>query len=167
MRSIVRFGIVCIVFMVTLAIVPVAPAQQASEPTPAPVPEQILTARKIFISNARGDAVAGAIPPNLAYDELYAAIKTWGKYQLAGTPADADLIFQISFLGTQAGGPIRLVIIDPKTHVALWPLAEFVQTWARGTTGRKNFDKAMADLVEDLKQVVSQAPGATNPAAPE
>jgi hypothetical protein len=61
------------------------------------------------------------------------------------------LIFQIGFIGSQAGFPIRSVMVDPRTQATLWPLTEYVQIWARGSTGRKNFDKAMTALVDDVK----------------
>jgi hypothetical protein len=67
--------------------------------------------------------------------------------------ADADLVFQIRFVGGQVGGLIRLVILDLKTHAALWPIAEPVQGWARKPTGRQNFDKAMVALAAGPKTI--------------
>ena len=74
----------------------------------APLPSQILTAKKVFISN-----LGGGLDPKLwsggtaqPYNELYAAIKNSGKYQLVAAPADADLILQISYANplTDVGG---------------------------------------------------------------
>jgi len=73
-------------------------AQAASVAPAAPIPSQILTAKKVFISNA----VSGIDPkiwsggPAQPYNELYAAIKSWGRYELVGDPAAADLVFEQS-----------------------------------------------------------------------
>jgi hypothetical protein len=78
-------------------------------------------------------------PPYLTqtYNEFYAAMKDWGRYELAATPAEADLIFEVRFAVTvgprkvyQGSGmapqepQVRLVISDPKTRVVLWAFTE-------------------------------------------
>ena len=164
MKTITREYILWIISTIALLGAPIVAAQEPADPSPAPIPSQILAAQKVFISNAQNDSIAGAIAPNIAYDEFYAAMRSWGRYELTDTPASADLVFQVGFVGSQAGFPVHLTIIDPKTHTTLWPITEYVQAWARGSTGRKNFDKAMAALVADLKQLASQPPGPSTPA---
>src|SRR5229473_2529352 len=77
--------------------VPGMEAQQGSIPAAAPVPSQISAAKKLFIANAGDESdyfasktgeVKGGI--DRPYNQLYAAMKSWGKYQLVGAPADAD-----------------------------------------------------------------------------
>jgi hypothetical protein len=149
-------------------------AQQPGDPPPAPIPTPIFTAKKVFISNASGEIAVPAGTPEVTYNEFYAAMKSWGRYELVSAPADADLVFQIHFtlvIGptdvTKGSGAstqtfqIRLMILDPKTQVVLWPIVEHVKPWARGATGRKNFDQAMATLVDDLKKLATP-PIATN-----
>jgi hypothetical protein len=73
-------------------------------------------------------------PPYLTqtYNEFYAAMKDWGRYELAATPAEADLIYEVAFCSYgrsdevyQGSGmapqepQVRLVISDPKTRVVL------------------------------------------------
>jgi hypothetical protein len=159
----IRAGVLWAISAMALMAAPSAFAQQSSDLPSAPIPSQIDTARKVFISNGGSDSIYGVLPANLAYDEFYAAMKSWGKYELTTAPSDADLVFQIRFISIPGGGPIRLEIVDPKSHVTLWPIAELVQPWARLTTGRKNFDKAMAALVNDLKELTSQPAGAADP----
>src|ERR1700723_3799054 len=89
----------------------VASPAHAQESPSAPVPAQLITAGKIFISNAGGD-----IDPNTRrlgeflglpirpYNEFYSAMKSWGRYQIVSTPSDADLIFEISFSVSLATG---------------------------------------------------------------
>ncbi len=62
-------------------------AKPAPTPTPfvAPIPTQILTAKKVFISNAgTEDAIRNWLQHydadvNLPYDQLYAAVKNCGQ----------------------------------------------------------------------------------------
>jgi hypothetical protein len=157
MTKITLIGMLCIVSTFGLLAAPVANAQKVAEPAPAPVPVQVLRAKTVFISNA--ESTDPLQVPNLAYDEFYADVKAWGRYQLVATPADADLILAVRF----EGGGLRLVISDPKTHVELWPLFEGVQGWNRQSTGRKNFTRAMDALVEDVKALTtSPSPSADN-----
>jgi hypothetical protein len=139
-----------------LLTVPIAAAQTASDPPPAPIPAQVLMGKKVFISNGEstGDRVSKV--PNLTYNAFYANMKNWGRYELVPAPADADLVFDPSFvLGFDGVLRLRLVIVDPKTHIALWTFIEHVQPWARESTGRKNFDQSMAKLVEDVKKLTA------------
>jgi hypothetical protein len=139
-----------------------AQAQSAS----APVPAQLVTAGKIFISNAGGD-----IDPNTRrlgeftglpirpYNEFYAAMKSWGRYQLVSTPADADLIFELSFsvsLGSGAAdAKFHLVILDPKTHVTLWAFNEYIENAILGSNREKHFEQGMESIVADAKSLAS------------
>src|ERR1700674_1223893 len=105
-------------------------AQQPEETPAAPVPAQIGIAKRIFISNA-GEEAFFLLPkdaiyrggPNRAYNQFYAAMKSWGRYELVSAPADADLIFDIGFTDKYEirflVSQLRLLMLDPKTHVAL------------------------------------------------
>jgi len=163
MKRIAKMGIVCILAAIALAAVPNLEAQQASNPAPAPVPIQILTARKVFISNGDGDEMFNV--PNLTYNTFYAAMKSWGKYELVSAPADADLVFEVRFV-INSLPTLRLVILDPKMHVVLWHIVDAVQSWAREATGRKNFDQGMTTLVEEVKMLTSHDLPAGNGGAP-
>jgi hypothetical protein len=72
-------------------------AQQSKDV--APIPVQIIAARKVFISNAGQESVPGAFSgePDRTYNQFYGAIKNWGQYELVSAPADADLVLEISF----------------------------------------------------------------------
>ena len=99
LRSI-KQGIVCIALVLASAMV--LRAQQQGNAPAAPVPEQISAAKKVFISNGGGDAVSADFfksqgNPNKLYDEFYAAMKSWGRYELVAAPANADLVFEINF----------------------------------------------------------------------
>jgi hypothetical protein len=149
-------------------IVPVIGAQV----TAAPLPQQILAAKKVFISNAGGmldlNVVSG--DPRRDYNQFYAAMQAWGRYSLVGSPADADMVVQISiiYIPRQIGADttpfpsFRVALLDPKTGVALWVLDEFlVDKPSMGLIFKKNrdkvFDEAIDRLVSDMK-VLTAAP---------
>ena len=153
-------------------------AEQAKPAPPAP----ILAAKKVFVANAGGDEpwiddgqFSGG--SDRTYNQFYAGMKTWSRYELVGAPADADLLFEIEFTvppiageasrtGTIAGRPydpqFRLVIRDPKTNALLWAFTEHA-AWAilQGNRDR-NFDQALARIVTDL-QGLSAAADANKP----
>lgn len=159
--------------------IPTQSAQTTKEATVAkgPVPAQIVAASRVFISNGGDDCnPLGSLAFNgdstRAYDEFYAAMKSWGRYGLTGAPADADLVFQISFTcpsagsnavkgvsGTIAYNPqFRLSIMDLKTHVQLWALIEHVRPAVLQGNRDKNFEEAMATLVDDMKALAAGSP---------
>jgi hypothetical protein len=141
----------------------------------APIPSPILAAKKIFISNAGQESV-----PRLgyftgdadhAYNQFYSAMKTWGQYELVSAPADADLIFEISFtvlpagnnvfkgdsLGTPYVPRLKLLILDPKTHFTLWGFTEEVDWAILAGNRNKNFSQGMDNLVADLKKLTTRS----------
>jgi hypothetical protein len=144
----------------------------------APVPAPLLSARKVFISNAGADS--GLFPhpfsgdPDRPYNEFYADIKSWGRYELVNDPADADLVFELQL--TAPSGPqnpskqngasdplpmFRLTILDRKTHYVLWALTESVGSAYTQKTHDNNFDLALGSITDDLKRLTS-VPAAAN-----
>jgi hypothetical protein len=116
-----------------LGLVQFLDAQQSKGSAPAPVPVQIAAAQKVFISNAGGESLETVIDqivfnggPDRPYSEFYEAMKNWGRFDLVSSPADADLVLEISWALSDTGlrlpvlGQLRLVVIDPKTRVTLW-----------------------------------------------
>jgi hypothetical protein len=152
----------------------------ASQPTPpAPVPAQIFAAKKVFISNAGEDRYSSDEPlfdggPDRTYNQFYAAMKDLARYELVGTPGEADLFFEIRFTSPQqylgsnttvVDAQFRLIIRDPKTNAILWGVAEHAD-WAFLKSNRnKNFDKAMAKLVDDVKLLTQPSPVLTGAVA--
>jgi hypothetical protein len=158
-------------------------AAQTKQVPPAPLPAQISTAKKIFIANAGGDdpGISESFfnrDVDRAYNQFYAAMKSAGRYELVGSPAEADLLFEIRFLVQpsvfkgDALGPtydpqFRLEIRDPKTNALLWGFTEHME-WAilQGNRNR-NFDQASARIVTDVLALGTRAlAAATAPAKP-
>jgi len=175
MRKGIRVGIAGVAIALAWAAVPGLGAQDQKAAAPAPLPAQIFTAKKVFVSNAGGDSLGEySGGPDRAYDELYGALKSWGRYELVGAPADAELVFEISYsmriLGEAVSGgggtPIsnktvkdpqfQLAIRDVKTHVLLWTFTEHLQNALLQGNRDKNFEHAMAAVVNDIKNVAGQ-----------
>jgi hypothetical protein len=117
--------------VVTLA--PVAWAQQAPAAPVAPVPAQIVTAKTVFISNAGVDATSPVdfkrARPTEPYNQFYVAMKRRARYEVVGTPADADLVLQLRFSAPLSScetyqPQLTLAILDTKTHFLLWTFTE-------------------------------------------
>ncbi len=141
---------------------------QAQEVPPAPIPVQITSAKTVFIANAgeendylsrRNNWFSGG--SHRAYNQFYAAVKNWGRYELAATPGEADMIFEIEQKDARPVSEpmayLSLRILDPKTHVVLWGLSAAVELAGRSQNREKNFNAAMTSLVNDLKNLASPA----------
>jgi hypothetical protein len=163
-----KFRLVLLSFAV-FALQSVVPSIRAQAPA-APIPQQILAAQKVFISNAGGlldlNVVNG--DPRRDYNQFYAAMQAWGHYSLVGSPADADMVVQISiiYIPRQIGEQtvpfpsFRVALLDPKTGVTLWVLDEFlVDKPSLSLILKKNrdkvFDEAIDKLVNDLKSLTA------------
>lgn len=150
----------------TLLCAPLLGADKTKEPvSPAPAPAQIATGRKVFLAYAGINtmSLAGYIidvtgAPNGLYDEFYATIRNWEGYQLVSTPADADLVFNLSISQIRGEDPILVLkILDPKTNVLLWAFMENVGGGSgREATRRKAWDESLASLGNQVTELAAQ-----------
>ncbi len=130
----------------------------------APVPSQIRTAKKLFIGNAGGEFDTGdwTGPSSRTYSQFYLQTKSSGKYELVGTPSDADLVLEVSFVAESEcrrnDAQFKLAIIDPKTHIQLWTLGSNIHNQLPGgrKTRDRRFDEALAKLASDFQQLSAQ-----------
>jgi len=167
-----RIAISAITVGLVLAGAPVLGAQQAKEGSapPAPLPSQVMGGKTVFVSNAGEENFTGAFGPvfsggpDRVYNQFYAAIEQWGRYKLVSAPAAADLVFEIGFtLGGSVPpelGHLRLASREPKTNVLLWGFSEYVQSAVLKGNRDKEFDRSMAAIVDDVKDLGGQS-GAT------
>jgi hypothetical protein len=152
-----------------------ASGQQPVTPEAAPVPPVLLNAKKIFLSNAGADS--GLFPhpfsgdPDRAYNQFYADVSSWGRYQLVASPQEADLVFELQLSAPNgpsnadkqkgASDPLpmfRLVIYDRPTHYVLWALTESIAPAEKQKTHDHNFDEALATLVLDAGRLTKSLP---------
>lgn len=160
-----------------------AGAQKSSPAPAAPVPAQILSAKKVFIANGGGDESRFESPqytggPDRLYNEFYVAMKSWGRYELVSTPADADLVFEVSLTLIQVTHPdtlkggdpaydsqFRLAIRDMQTHTTLWGLTEHAQVAMLQGNRDKNFEQALFGIMFELRRITEPAQAAAPSAA--
>jgi hypothetical protein len=124
-----------------------------------------LTAKKIFISN--GGEEPGSNAKGRAYDQFYAAMKKFGRYELVGSPSESDVVFEIRATvhsGVSSGQTLsntylNLAILDPKSRVILWTKAEDLCCGfgLRTTNLLDSFDKGMKKIMRDVKDLADQA----------
>ena len=175
-----RKTLVAFVIVISAAMLEAQPPKNAIPR--APLPAQIVAAKKVFIAYAGGDTdIAGySGEADRTYNQFYAAIKSWGQYEIVSTPATADLVLEIEFIhplssihvddegkGYKARGPeddpqFKLAIRDPKSNVLLWTLSRHISIALLTSNQNKNFDQTMNDFLDDIKKLV----GSTTSAVP-
>jgi hypothetical protein len=165
----VKLAILFFAFPLWMTAGVISVAQQISDPPPAPVPAPIFSARKIFISNATGEIPMPQETLNLAYNEFYASMKNWGRYEVVADPSDADLVFELRFHysvgptgvvqgsgGSTEDFQLRVSILDSRTRTILWAVSKSIPQSNKKEKSRQFFDQAMAVLVDNLKKLATQ-----------
>jgi len=122
-------------------------------------PPQISIAKTVFISNAGIEPLSDWDHKLLQpYDAFYATMQSWARFKLMPTPAEADLVFQIS-IDSREPLVLRLQILDPKSRAPLCMLDQKIHG-DHGSFGtfaeRKNLDKAAAALVASVAKLAGQ-----------
>jgi len=136
----------------------------------APLPAAIVNAKKVFLTNGGGSS--------LAYDAFYSEMKQWGKYEIVGSPDDADLIVELSYHVDHNGTDVwsatnyytgktqvyssenidpqlALKIYDAKSKSALWSAIDHRQLARREKNREKEIIKSAERLVDQLKTRVA------------
>jgi hypothetical protein len=158
-------------------------ATQTPAPVPqAPVPAEIRSASKIFVSNAGGDS--GLFPSpftgdsSRAYNQLYAGLKANGQFQLLDQPSDADLVLEIQLTSPSgstrslevnkingAANPLpmlRLVVYDRPTHYILWTFSQSIDIAYLQKTHDRNFDDALNSILFEFETLSGKSPSQTH-----
>ncbi|HEY6444990.1 MAG TPA: hypothetical protein VIY53_00915 [Acidobacteriaceae bacterium] len=156
----------CFVLAALLTFAPALPAQQTSAP-PAPIPADITTAQAVFVSNGGGSNYFSIFTggADRGYNTLYHDLQTANRYQLVGSPSEAQLIFEIRSVAPAESGPhdtvaynpqLILSIIDPKTHAVLWTTSANVRAIGLQKRRDREFDASVAILLDKLSEVTGQ-----------
>jgi len=152
-----------------------AHAQITGRTSLAPLPAAVGHARKVFLLN--GQTTAQYLTKNgniLAFDTLYADMESWGKYELVGSPTDADIVIELQYrpysrgsrsFGTynpsantvqtrsvdQIGADFALVIYDAKSKEQLWSGSDACRAALKIKNQQKEVIRSVGRLVDDLK----------------
>jgi hypothetical protein len=163
----------CSLLCAALLTAAAATAQLPAYTQAGPIPQAILSAKTIFVSNAGSDS--GLFPSpfsgdaNRTYTQFYTALKVANQFALATDPSDADLVLELQLIapngpteGSKAKGAsdplpmFRLTIYDRKTHYILWTITQSIDP----AVGQKNhdhtFDAAIQVLLEKFQQLTGK-----------
>lgn len=134
----------------------------------APVPSQIQQAQTIFLTNSGSDPNF-PIDATKAYNDIYAALQTWGRYKLVNSPDWADLVFQlkgiapITDVSGNRGGvysvtspAFQITILDPKSNIALWTITSPVTVTGKNEVLARWVSLSETNLVSRIKVVAGQ-----------
>ncbi len=164
-----KVGIAPLIICVFLAPHSVRAKNKKSVPV-APLPAVVVNAKKIFLSNGGGS--------NLAYDAFYSEMRGWGKYEIVGSPEEADLIVELAYRVDRGGTrvwsstntynnttqihsaqivdpQVVLTIYDAKTKTSLWSESDHRRLARREKNKEKETVNSAQRLVDDLKLRVS------------
>jgi hypothetical protein len=129
----------------------------------APVPTPLLNGKRAFISYELGDVTAFPSAysggPERAYNEFFAQMKAWGRFELVLDPTQADVVFAIRFVDSP-GLPIpqiRVGISDAKTGVPLWGFVEQVDPAFFKKHRDASFTESVQLLVSDVQALITPA----------
>jgi hypothetical protein len=158
-----------ICFTLALACFTVQTARAQQTTPAAPVPSQIQQAQTIFLTNSGSDPNF-PIDATKAYNDIYAALQTWGRYKLVSSPDQADLVFQlkgiapITDVSGNRGGvysitspAFQLTILDPKSNIALWTITSPVNVTGKNQTLARWVSISETNLVSRVKVVADQS----------
>ena len=166
-------------FVVSTSVAAITAHSAVGQPTTAasaPVPSIISSAQRVFISNAGSDSYGSQSylglarysgGPNRFYNQLYAAIKTWGRFTLTDSPTNAEVVYEARFTspvvsqGSQVTSDVvydpqlNLTLLDPQTRVVLWSLTEHIAPARTASGDDRNFDSAVRRIVTRVKGLVA------------
>lgn len=143
---------------------------RAQQTTPAaPVPSQIRQAQSIFLTNSGSDPNF-PIDATKTYNDIYAALQTWGRYKLVSAPEQADLVFQLRGIApvtdvTGGRGGVysvttpafQLTILDPKSNIALWTITSPVSVTGKDQVLARWISISETNLISRVKVVADQS----------
>ena len=157
------------------------PGRSASQVQPVsstpPIPRQIVTAHRVFISNAGSETYGAATydrltrydgGPNRLYTDFYAALSDWGRLEIVDAPAQADVVYAVRFENPIVDKQdahdfvydpqIQLTLLDPTTQIVLWTITEHIEPAFTRAGDNANFDRAVARLVDRLRALTEGTP---------
>jgi len=152
--------------------------KSAKEVPHAPLPAAISGAKRVYLLD--GQTTSQYLTKNgnvLAFDTLYADIRSWGKYELVDNPKAADIVIELQYrpysngsssYGTynpssktvqtygsdDAGADFALVVYDAASKGQLWSESDACGFARRVSNQRKEVVKSIGRLVENLKSRV-------------
>ena len=140
---------------------------------PAPLPEAIARAKSAFLTNGGGS--------DLAYDEFFAQMRKWGRFQVAPSPSEAELIIQLRYFVEDKGTRVwsstntytgetrvhsrqvtdpqlEIDVYDAKTKDLLWSVTDHRRLAVREKNREKETINSADRLVLELQERIEPPP---------
>jgi len=138
--------------LLAVPVVAQQPAQPVAQPPAqssdkyAPLPDEVVKAKTVFIVNETGKAKFG--------DAIYKQIKTWNRWQVITDKSQADLVLVVTDKGGMGSmnPSYYLKVTDPKTGNELWTS----RTTMQGKLWR-SWDSVAETLVSDIRKRMREA----------
>jgi hypothetical protein len=153
-------------------VMPLAIAKNRKDIPPAPLPSVVASARRIFLTNGGGS--------DLAYDAFYSEMKKWDRYEIVGSPNEADLIVELVYRVENKGTHVwsstntyngntqvhsaqlvdpqlLLTIYDAKSKEPLWSTIDHRRLARREKNREKEMINSAERIVDELKSRVDLA----------
>jgi len=125
-------------------------------PVPASVSAQLASAKKVYLSNEARNRQGYIEDDNsYLYGKVRSALKTWGKYELTRTAAEADLIIDPSIHDLN----LELEVMNPKAGGKLWTFTQSVQKASFYLAWRKNISHASESVMQNLRLAEAEGSG--------
>src|SRR5579872_124380 len=133
----------------------------------APLPAIVVNAQNAFLTNGGGS--------DLAYDAFYAKMREWGKYNIVGSPEEADLIIELAYRVEHGGTRVWsstntydgttqvhsaqivdpqlvLTIYDAKSKNSLWSTIDHRRLARREKNREKETINSAERIADELKE---------------
>jgi hypothetical protein len=140
----------------------------------APLPPVIQNAKTVFITNAGGSGTS------LAFDEFYAEMKKWGRFQLAPSPDQADIVAELKYViedkGERTGSTYNsytkqtsiysydvtdpqliLSIFDAHSNALLWSTTDHRRLARREKNRDKETVNSADRLINEVKERIASS----------
>lgn len=122
----------------------VCAAQAPESDKYAPLPDQIVNAKNVYLVNETGKAKFG--------DAVYKQIRTWNRWQVVTDRSKADLILTVTDKGgmKSVNPSFYLILTDPKGGNGLWTSRTTMQAklW-------RSWDSVAQSLIGDIRKRIS------------
>jgi hypothetical protein len=172
----IRTGALAIAIVFLTAVASCA-ASARTTVLPAPIPTPLTAAKKAFVAN--GVDQAGFPAADGIFNDFYAKLQRWGRYELVTSPAEADIILQISVRAPYVYYVNNLVNLtqlefqlqarDPKSNVLIWTTSVTPRGAGSSSGARKSYADTNTKLIDLFASQIGTAPlpkPAPNPKKP-
>src|SRR5216684_3533654 len=120
----------------------------------APKPTQLAAAKKMFLAFPHAGWDVSTRDADELYSGIAAAMKSWGRFEIAPTPAEADIIADLS-IETENGTNVKIAFLDPRTRIAVWAVNEQLAVPYLVGFRSRNIPRTVDALINHIRKMVA------------